>query len=147
MGTHRIYRERNYVFGQQVLAYRTRAALTQIELADQIGVHRRSVQNWEAGESYPKPETLQRLIVVLLRHQAFTSGQEREELLALWQQAAADGPHQYPAFDEAWFAALRAPAEDKETRRRGDGKCNIPPSRSGTQPPTPIPHPPTHRLG
>ena len=62
MGAHRVYHERKYVFGQQLLTLRTRAALTQIALASQIGVHRRSVLNWETGESYPKAETLQRLI-------------------------------------------------------------------------------------
>src|SRR5262249_49000789 len=87
---------------------RTRASLTQSALAEQIGVHLRSVQNWEAGESYPKAETLQRLIGVLLRHQAFTQGNEREEAHALWSQAAQDGPHPLAAFDEVWFARTLA---------------------------------------
>ncbi len=60
MGTHRRYREHKYTFGQQLLTVRTRAALTQIELAEQIGVHRRSVQNCETGESYPKAGLLRR---------------------------------------------------------------------------------------
>src|SRR5689334_3305551 len=68
MGSHRAYRERKYAFGEQLLTLRTRVALTQIELAEQVGVHRRSVQNWETGESYPKSETLQRLIAILLRN-------------------------------------------------------------------------------
>ena len=38
MGSHRVYRERNYAFGQHVLTLRTRAALTQIALAAQIGL-------------------------------------------------------------------------------------------------------------
>jgi transcriptional regulator with XRE-family HTH domain len=66
MGTHRVYREHKYAFGQQLLTLRTHIALTQLELAEQIGVHRRSVQNWETGESYPKAETLQRLIATPL---------------------------------------------------------------------------------
>src|SRR3989442_3379212 len=43
---------------------RTRLSFTQGQLADQIGVHWHSVQKWETGESYPKAETLQRLIAV-----------------------------------------------------------------------------------
>ena len=79
MGAHRVYRERRYAFGQQLLTLRTRAALTQIALASQIGVNRRSVQNWETGESYPKAETLRRLIALFLAQGVFTVGQEAEE--------------------------------------------------------------------
>src|SRR6476661_1197092 len=108
MGSHRSYRELKYEFGRQVLTCRTRAALTQIELAEQIGVHRRSVQNWETGESYPKAEALQHMIAVFLRHHAFTAGAEREAAQALWRQAAEDAPHPLPHFDEVWFARTLA---------------------------------------
>src|SRR3982751_6561840 len=104
MGSHRVYRERRYAFGEQLLLLRTRVALTQIALAEQIGVHRRSVQNWETGVSYPKAETLQRLIAVFLRLGGFTPGNEREEAHVLWSQAAQDGPQTLPAFDQVWFA-------------------------------------------
>jgi len=87
MGAHRVYREHKYAFGTQLLSLRTRTVLTQSALAEQIGMHRRSVQNWETGESYPKAEMLQRLIAIFLRHHACTAGQEREEAHALWQQA------------------------------------------------------------
>src|SRR5215510_9026841 len=108
MGAHRVYREHRYAFGKQLLTLRTRTALTQIVLAEQIGVHRRSLQNWEAGESYPKAEQLQRLIAVFLRHQAFTLGNEHEEAQALWEYATQDGPHPLPFFDEVWFARTLA---------------------------------------
>ena len=81
MGSHRVYRERRYAFGQQLLTLRTRVALTQIALAERIGVHRRSIQNWETGESYPKPETLQRLLATLLSYHAFTASNELPERL------------------------------------------------------------------
>ena len=55
MSNQRAYRRVNYAFGNQLLQLRTRVALTQIALAVQVGVHRRSVQNWETGVSYPKP--------------------------------------------------------------------------------------------
>ena len=70
MGSHRSYRHRNYAFSKQILQLRTRLVLTQSQLAELIGVHWHSVQKWETGESYPKAETLQRLIEVCLRHQA-----------------------------------------------------------------------------
>jgi WD40 repeat protein/class 3 adenylate cyclase/transcriptional regulator with XRE-family HTH domain len=117
-----VYRERRYAFGQQLLTLRTRAALTQIALASQIGVNRRSVQNWEIGESYPKAETLQRLIAVFLAQGVFTVGQEAEEAAQLWQQASQDARHPLAAFDAGWFARLLA-------------------ERSST--PAPLPAPPT----
>src|SRR3712207_9592924 len=84
-GSHRSSRELRYAFGRQLLTLRTRAALTQSQLAEQVGVHRRSVQNWETGESYPKAETLQRLLAVFLQQHAFTEGHERGEAHALWR--------------------------------------------------------------
>ncbi len=108
MGAYRVYRERKYAFGQQLLILRTRAGLTQIALAEQIGVNRRSVLNWETGESYPKAETLQRLIAVFLAHGMFTPGQEAEQAAQLWEQASQDAPHVLGAFDVASFARLLA---------------------------------------
>src|SRR5918997_5898390 len=102
-GSHRSYRELRYAFGRQVLTLRTRVALTQSALAEQVGVHRRSVQKWETGESYPKAETLQRLLAVFLQQHAFTPGNERAEAHALWDQVAEDAPHALAAFDDAWF--------------------------------------------
>jgi WD40 repeat protein/class 3 adenylate cyclase/DNA-binding XRE family transcriptional regulator len=106
MGSHRVYRERNYAFGQQLLTLRTRAALTQIALAEHIGVNRRSVQNWETGESYPKAETLHRLIALFLAQGVFTEGQETEEATQLWELASQTAPHSLGAFDAASFARL-----------------------------------------
>src|SRR3982750_1966660 len=108
MGSHRAYRERRFVFGQQLLTFRTRAALTQIALASQIGGHRRSLLNWETGESYPKAEALQRLIAAFLVQGVFTPGQEAEEVAQLWEQARQDAPHPLAVFDAAWFARLFA---------------------------------------
>lgn len=108
MGSHRVYRDRRYEFGKQLLTLRTRASLTQIELAEQIGVHRRSVQNWETGDSYPKAEALQRLIAVLVSRRVFTMGNERAEAEGLWQLASQDAPRPLALFDAAWFAGLVA---------------------------------------
>ncbi len=103
MANHRSYRELRYEFGNQLHTLRTRAALTQSQLAARVGVHRRSVQKWETGESYPKAEALQRLLAVFLQQHAFTAGHERAQAQALWNQAARDGRHTLAAFDDAWF--------------------------------------------
>src|SRR6266542_1990861 len=108
MGVQHVYRQYTYDLGNQLLILRTRIGLTQIALAEQLGVHRRSVQKWETGLSYPKAEMLQRLIAVFLRHHAFTPGNERAEALALWEQARQDGPHLFPPFDAVWFARTLA---------------------------------------
>jgi WD40 repeat protein/DNA-binding XRE family transcriptional regulator len=108
VGSHRSYRQRKYAFSTQLVQLRTRLVLTQGQLAEQIGVHWHSVQKWETGESYPKADTLQRLIAVLLRQQAFTIGSEREEAQALWRQVSEDGQRQLASFDDAWFARLLA---------------------------------------
>lgn len=110
MGSHRVYRQRKYEFGKQLFELRTRLLLTQGQFAEQIGVHWHSVQKWETGESYPKAETLQRLIAVCLRHHAFANGNEEEEAKSLWQQVSEDGSRRLPSFDESWFARTRAQA-------------------------------------
>ena len=58
MGSRRVYRERNYAFGHQLLSLRMRAGLTQIALASQIGVNRRSVLAAAAPPPAPKMPTL-----------------------------------------------------------------------------------------
>ncbi len=97
------YRERRYAFGNHILTLRTRVSITQIELAQYIGVHRRSVQNWETGESYPKADTLQRMIAVFLQRGAFREGNERMEAQTLWDEVAQDGSQALAAFDDIWF--------------------------------------------
>src|SRR3712207_643662 len=119
-GSQRGDRERRYAFGRQVLTLRTQVALTQSALAAAVGVHRRSVQKWETGQSYPKAETLQRLLAVFLQQHAFTPGNERAEAHALWSQAAQDGPHALAAFDDAWF--------DRTLASSGASAPSVPPA-------------------
>ncbi|HTD19569.1 MAG TPA: helix-turn-helix transcriptional regulator, partial [Ktedonobacteraceae bacterium] len=56
------YSERDYAFGQSMLTLRTTIGLTQIGLADRLGISRRAVGEWEAGSSYPKAHHLQHFI-------------------------------------------------------------------------------------
>jgi DNA-binding transcriptional regulator YiaG len=39
-----------------------RSGVTQRQLADRLGIHRRSVQEWEVGAAYPNAEQLAALI-------------------------------------------------------------------------------------
>src|SRR5262245_30083429 len=106
MGTS-LYEDRKYEVGQRLLTLRSRTRLTQTDLAGLIGVNRRSIQNWEAGVSYPKEDHLQQLIDVFLKHDAFTSGHEREEAEVLWEQVSQDAPRPLALFDAAWFDSIR----------------------------------------
>ena len=108
MASKQTYPIRDYAVGQYVLTLRSRAKLTQAALADRIGVHRRSVQKWESGETYPTAENLRTLIAVLLPLGAFTPGQERVEAADLWQQVSRSAPQPLPFFDEVWFHQLTA---------------------------------------
>src|SRR5438067_9304250 len=95
------YRERDYAFGQRLLTLRTTIGLTQVGLAEHLGVSRKAVGGWEAGESYPKAEHLKALLTLCVRQQAFPPGREEEEIRAFWKVA-----HQKVLLDEAWLSAL-----------------------------------------
>ncbi len=60
------YGERDYAFGQVMLTLRMSIGLTQVGLADLLGVSRRAVGDWEAGLSYPTTEHLKQLILAFL---------------------------------------------------------------------------------
>src|SRR5437667_3367637 len=98
------YGERDYAFGQMILTLRTTIGLTQAGLADQLGISRRSVAEWEAGSSYPKAERLKQLITLGVQQHAFPAGREEEEIRALWRAA-----RQKVLLDEAWLQELVAP--------------------------------------
>ncbi len=95
------YGERDYAFGQAILTLRTAMDLTQVELAQLLGVSRGAVLGWEAGSSYPKTERLKRFIELGVQQQAFAAGREEEEIRALWHAA-----HQKVRLDEPWLSTL-----------------------------------------
>src|SRR5438876_6573546 len=97
------YKERDYAFAQMMLTLRTTIGMTQAGLADQLGVSRRAVAEWEAGSSYPKAERLKQLIELGVQQQAFAVGREGEEIRALWKAA-----HRKMLLDEAWLHDLLA---------------------------------------
>jgi WD40 repeat protein/transcriptional regulator with XRE-family HTH domain len=98
---HSAYPERDYAFGQQILSLRTESNLTQAGLAELLGVSRQAIVGWEAGTSYPSPQHLKHLVELCLQHNAFHSGQEAEEIRALWQSAHVRVP-----LDETWLTRL-----------------------------------------
>jgi WD40 repeat protein/transcriptional regulator with XRE-family HTH domain len=95
------YGERDYTFGQAMMTLRASIGLTQAGLAEQLGVSRRAVGEWEAGSSYPKPEHLKQLIALGVQQQVFSVGSEAEEIRLLWQAA-----HQKMLLDETWLQEL-----------------------------------------
>ncbi len=106
------YRERDYAFGQIIFTLRSAIGLTQIGLADFLGVTRRAVGDWEAGSSYPKPEHLKQFIALAIEHRAFPAGHEANEVRGLWQAA-----HQKIPLDEPWLATLLLPFQKVEASK------------------------------
>ncbi len=98
---HSAYAERDYSFGQHILALRTESRLTQSGLAERLGVSRRAIVSWEVGTSYPSPLHLKHLIELCFQYGAFHSGQEAEEIRALWKNARVRVP-----LHETWLTRL-----------------------------------------
>lgn len=95
------YSERDYEFGQTMLALRTSLGLTQAGLANLLGISRRAIGEWEAGSSYPKAHHLQHIIILAVQQRAFPPGQEIEKIRALWKAS-----HQKLPLDEQWLFFL-----------------------------------------
>ncbi len=100
MRTH-IYRERDYAFGQAIITLRTAIGLTQMALAQFLGVSRGAVLGWEAGSSYPKAEHLKQFIALGVGCQTWPFGREEEEIRALWRAS-----HQKVLLNEPWLSTL-----------------------------------------
>ncbi len=95
-------------FSNLLLRHRGRARLTQRELAARSSVGLRSVQDWEAGSTYPSAERFQALIAALLEANGLTAGHETEEARVLWQAVLDGAPRLRTPFDEAWMRHLLA---------------------------------------
>jgi predicted ATPase/DNA-binding CsgD family transcriptional regulator len=105
------YRDRDYAFGEAMLALRTKSGLTQVELAQLLGISRRALGAWEAGSSYPKIEQLKKLVALMIEQHLFPVGREFEEVRALWQAS-----HQKVPLDEAWLNELLARSPKQNLR-------------------------------
>ncbi|HEX4714061.1 MAG TPA: helix-turn-helix transcriptional regulator, partial [Ktedonobacteraceae bacterium] len=100
----RSYGGRDYAFGQKMLTLRTSIGVTQEGLAALLGITRKAVGRWEAGETYPKAAHLQTILALALQQRAFPDGQEEEAIRVFWRAA-----HQKVLLDEAWLHDLLAP--------------------------------------
>src|SRR5690242_5733855 len=128
------YGERDYEFGQTMLALRTAIGLTQAGLAEFLGISRRAVGEWEAGSSYPKAHHLQHIITLAVRQQAFPLGQETEKIRALWKAARQKLP-----LDEQWLSILLDSSRPSPSQEAPQPLVSVP-----TQPPVstyPVPRP------
>ncbi len=92
------HEERDYVFGQRMLTLRTSIGVTQEGLAALLGITRKAISRWEAGETYPKASHLQAILAFALQQRAFPAGQEEETIRAFWRAA-----HQKVLLDERWL--------------------------------------------
>lgn len=106
MSYHRRYKVKDYRFGQSAQTLREKVGLTQPEVATVLGVSVRTIRHWEGGTAYPAAAHLKHLIELYLRQGAFVRAHEREEVKALWEQAAESGAHYKARFDEEWFDVL-----------------------------------------
>src|SRR4051794_2182823 len=95
------YREPDFAFGQLMLSLRIVTGQTQVGLAELLKVSRRTIGEWEGGQSYPKPEHLKNFIAFCLKQHGFNAGHEAEEIQALWQAA-----RQKVLLDEFWLHEL-----------------------------------------
>jgi transcriptional regulator with XRE-family HTH domain len=86
-----------------VVRHRGRCGLTQRELAERVGVHRRSLQEWETRVTHPSAERLEALIRVLLEADGLTRGHEEVEARALWATWQRDAQRTHVPFDPAWL--------------------------------------------
>jgi predicted ATPase/transcriptional regulator with XRE-family HTH domain len=109
---HYSYRDRDYPFGRAMLSLRKKIGLTQEGLGKLLGVSRRAVLSWEAGEKYPSSERLQAFITVALEHEAFPLGDEAEAIQTLWQSA-----NQKELLDEAWLNTVLHQQQQTVTAR------------------------------
>src|SRR3954447_17608514 len=104
-----------------LLLGRGRTGLTQRQFADRVGVSARSVQDWEAGVSYPGAERLQQLIAALLEAGGLNAGRETEEARAIWAAVERASPRMHTPFDPAWFAGLLGDRTASATGPEGAG--------------------------
>jgi transcriptional regulator with XRE-family HTH domain len=124
------HRNRDYAFGEAILALRRKIGLTQEGLAQQLGISRRALGAWEAGSSYPKIDQLKKLVALAIERHAFSTGQEAEQVHALWKTS-----HQKVLLDEVWLnelltssweqAAASADAQREESSIGGDNQMSM----------------------
>src|SRR4029077_3241330 len=92
MATQRAADRAGESFQGLLLRHRGRTRLTQGELAARAGVSKRTLQDWEAGVSYPGAERLQALIAAFVSSGGQAVGREEVEAQELWSAALREAP-------------------------------------------------------
>ncbi|MBV9173325.1 MAG: NACHT domain-containing protein, partial [Chloroflexi bacterium] len=118
-------------FHNLLLRHRARSGLTQRQLADRTGVGLRSVQDWEAGATYPGADRLEALLLALLESHALTPGFEAAEAQTLWSAVERQAPRMRAPFDHARFAALLAQREPPPMANASPADGSTAPSAGG----------------
>jgi WD40 repeat protein/transcriptional regulator with XRE-family HTH domain len=103
--------ERDYGFGQRMLALRTSIGVTQEGLAAFLGVTRKAIGRWEAGETYPNARHLQEMLAFALAQRAFPPGEEEAAIRDFWRAA-----HQKMLLDEQWLQQVLSRQHPSLTR-------------------------------
>jgi transcriptional regulator with XRE-family HTH domain len=102
----------------KLLLYNARTGLSQQSLARLVGVSTAALRNWEAGQSKPTAQNLQRLLELYIAYRAFAGGEERAEAAELWEAAQERGL-KVPC-DEKWFQELLA--TQRSFHRKSEGE-------------------------
>lgn len=100
------YKTLDYEFGILIQSLRHKAGLTQPQLADTIDVAKRTIINWETGDTYPQINHLRKLIKVFYEKGCFTPNEELREAEILWEKATHDKTDVKDAFNPNWFNSL-----------------------------------------
>jgi predicted ATPase/transcriptional regulator with XRE-family HTH domain/Tfp pilus assembly protein PilF len=108
MNNARLYKLRDYECGLLFQSLRNRARLRQQDIAEMVGVGVNTVQYWESGTTYPKAETLKKLVEIYLRYGLFSPGKELTEAFDLWERVRQEAPRLNASFDRSWFQDLVA---------------------------------------
>lgn len=102
----------------KLLLYNARTKLSQQDLASFVGVSTAALRNWEAGQSKPTVQNLQRLLELYIAYRTFAGGEERAEAAELWEAAQERGLK--VPFDEQWFQELLA--TQRSFHRKSEGE-------------------------
>ena len=92
--------------------HRLSKRMRQVDLARQVGVDPRTVQQWESGDRLPSVGSLKRLIQVFLEEGLFLEGTQRKEAEELWlavkrfSEVRSATKREFPDFDVTWFETV-----------------------------------------
>ena len=128
MPTKHIDEMRDHAFADQALALRKRTGLTQIQLAEQLGVTTQTIYTWEAGLASPGADRLKQVLAFYLDHGALNAGREVEHAQEVWEAVRERATQRLEPFDAAWFTS---PAPTSLSSSPGDlPPTNLPPTRT-----------------